>query len=85
MRRTMLELMALFFPMAFLRFVNRDRCFIQVTNDADGIWHAKIGLFNERQGTSVSRALYRAVKAVHREPDFQWAREFLKSFTCPKH
>lgn len=79
MRRLWRELKARWFPMAFARWVNRERCYVGIHNDPSGEWTVTIGSGFSATDKSLGRAMKFAIMCAQSEPGFQWTTDYLKT------
>lgn len=72
-------LKAYLFPMAFAQWVNSERCYICVNNDADGTWYVEIGAMVVESHRELRCAMLTAFLKAECQPDWSWTTDFLKT------
>lgn len=71
------------FPFAFLRWVNRERCYVKVENDPDGCWTVQLGSHAGVEDETLGGAFDRAFWLCEHDPDWEWPSDYLNNL--PNH
>lgn len=69
---------AAWYPVAYARFVNSERCYFSLENDPDGLWTARIGVKSMCRRATMRAAILAAHKEAETSPGWQWPTDFLR-------
>jgi hypothetical protein len=70
--------MAYSFPLSFTKWVNANRCFIQIENNPDGTWLVQIGTLPQQEHRSLHCAMLAAYLRAEADPQFKWCSDYLR-------
>lgn len=71
-------ILAAFFPVAYAKWVNSQRCGITIENDPSGDWTVKIGKLDARTRSSLRWAILQAHIVAEQDKRWRWTTDYLR-------